>query len=227
MSARSPEDRLGNLEREMQHLRSAMGGIASFEAFTTVDFFVFTGGKQPTRQTDGAIGFDAYARAIVDPASKPSPDNPLRRSLGDFYKRHRNWRDDLDPQIMDWVVDDPNDDSKYSVDLPPGQRLMVGLGIATRMEFPLLYWVAPRSGFAARGITVANSPGTVDPDYRGEAGALVENNSDTMFNISHEMRIVQLLFSIAMIPNLREVRAHTELGETNRGAGGFGSTGKH
>ncbi|MDB5160407.1 MAG: deoxyuridine 5-triphosphate nucleotidohydrolase [Candidatus Saccharibacteria bacterium] len=221
------EKRFKFVESELEHLRHAMGDIASFEVFTRTNFFVFPGGLEPTRQTSGAIGFDAYARAIVDPLSKPIGDDPLRRSLGDFNKIGPDWKDQVDPTIQDWVVDDESDPTKYSVDLPEGERLMVGLGIATEMEFPLFYWVAPRSGYASRGITVANSPGTVDPDYRGEAGALIENNSNEPFNVSHQQRIVQLLFGIAMIPELHKVTSHRDLSSSDRGAGGFGSTGKH
>jgi dUTP pyrophosphatase len=221
------EQRLQFVENELGYLRQSMGGIASFQAFTQTKFFVFEGGKQPTRQTSGAIGFDAYARAIVDPGSKPAEGEHLRRSLGDFRKIGDDWKDHVDPKIADWLADDESDPTKYSVNLPEGERLMIGLGIATQMEFPLFYWVAPRSGYASRGITVANSPGTVDPDYRGEAGALIENNSNEPFNISHNQRIVQLLFGVAMIPDLVQVQRHEDLGSSERGAGGFGSTGKH
>lgn len=226
MSAEKLEDRVDRIDRELECLRRALGGIASFETLTAVDFFVFPGGKRPVRQTEGAIGFDAFARAIVDPLSKPTEQDPLRRSIGDFQKiGGKKWLDNVDPSIQEWVVDDEHDEHRYAVNLPPGERLMVGLGIATKMEYPMFYWVAPRSGFASRGITVANSPGTVDPDYRGEAGALIENNSTEDFNICHHMRVVQLLFSVAMIPDLREVAEHSDLGLTGRGAGGFGSTG--
>jgi len=212
---------------ELGHLRHAMGDIASFEVFTQAKFFVFPGGREPTRQTLGAIGFDAYARAIVDPDSKPTGSNPLRMPLGDFAKiGGRNWQKHIHPSIRDWAVDDEINETKYAINLPVGEQLMVGLGIATEMQFPLFYWVAPRSGYASKGITVANSPGTVDPDYRGEAGALIKNNSKEPFNISHTQRVVQLLFGIAMIPELLEVTSHEELSSTKRGAGGFGSTGK-
>ncbi len=220
------EARLDRAESELEFLRHALGMVATLEAFTAAEIFVFPGGKLPQRQTEGAIGFDAYARAIVDPASKPSAQNPLRRTVADF-NRIDGWEDLLDSSVQDWIVEDPNDPGKYAVALPPNERLMVGLGFATSMEFPMYYWVAPRSGYAARGITVANAPGTVDPDYRGEAGALVENNSRDYFVITSGMRIVQLIFGLALIPEFRTVGKHSQLAPTTRAAGGFGSTGTH
>lgn len=220
------EGRVERTEAELSHLRQVLGGIATLEAFRSTQVYVFPGGKLPQRQTEGAIGYDAYARAIVDPASKPTADNPLRRTIADF-NRNDGWEGQLDESVRDWIVADPTDADKYAVALPPHERLMVGLGFATGMEFPMYYWVAPRSGYASRGITVANAPGTVDPDYRGEAGALVENNSKEDFVITGGMRIVQLIFGLALIPELKEVSAHDQLPLTARAAGGFGSTGTH
>ena len=222
----SIEARLRSVESELSSLREAIGSIATLRALSEVDIHTFPGGKEPVRQTEGAIGFDAYSRAIVDPYSKPTPENPLRRTIADFEKTP-DWRDKIDTSVQDWIIKDDTNEDKYAVALPPSERLMVGLGFATKMEYPMFYWVAPRSGYAAKGITVANSPGTVDPDYRGEAGALIENNSNKEFVISHNMRVVQVIFSLALIPSINRVDAHEELGGTNRGAGGFGSTGTH
>lgn len=221
------EARLTDTEAELAFFREALGSVATLGAFTDVEFYVFPGGQLPVRQTELAIGYDAYARAVVDPLSKPRDDNPLRRTMADFDKKQDGWESRLDDKLHDWLVDDPINEDQYAVSLPPGERLMVGLGYATSMAFPLLYWVAPRSGYAARGITVANSPGTVDPDYRGEAGALVENNSENDFVITRNMRIVQVIFMLAMIPGQKVVPTHDQLGPTGRGVGGFGSTGTH
>ncbi|CAN5611135.1 hypothetical protein BH23PAT2_BH23PAT2_06470 [soil metagenome] len=222
----SIESRVYMLELELSHLRRSIGDIATIGALTDVDVHTFPNGAKPVRQTEGAIGFDAYSRAVVDPTSKPSADNPLRSTLADFQKT-RDWKSKVHESLHEWAVEDTADKRKYAIALPPSNRLMVGLGFATMMEFPMFYWVAPRSGYAAKGITVANSPGTVDPDYRGEAGALIENNSETDFIISHNMRVVQVIFSLALIPSLNSVDSHSELDDTTRGAGGFGSTGTH
>jgi dUTP pyrophosphatase len=225
----SPEQRLQRMEYEIDAQHQLFGRIDSFGDLLNPNVFVFDGGRVPSPQSDEAVGYDAYARAIVDPLSKPSADNPLRRPIGDFVKEGKNWQNELDPTIRDWAVDDEADERKYAVNLPHGERLMIGLGIATGMNFPLYSWVAPRSGYASRGITVSNSPGTIDPDYRGEGGALIQNFSTDKsdFHISHNMRIVQLLFAVAVMPQFTIVDQHSELGETRRGAGGFGSTGKH
>lgn len=93
------------------------------------------------------------------------------------------------------------------------------------MPFPMFYWVAPRSGLAARwGITVTNAPGTVDPDYRGEAGVLVYNGNNHPFLLRKDMRIAQVIFQTALIPAF-EVADYNQLSQTTRGTKGFGSTG--
>lgn len=163
-----------------------------------VDIHVLPGGQMPIRKTDGAIGYDACIRAIVSPWDM-DPENPLlRKTLN------------TDPKFV----------------LRPGKRVTVGLGFVTRMPFPLFYWVAPRSGLASKhGISITNAPGTVDPDYRGEAGAVVQNNGEQDFILERGMRIVQILFMWACIPVFKEILTHDELLDTERGAGGFGSTG--
>jgi dUTP pyrophosphatase len=107
--------------------------------------------------------------------------------------------------------------------LQPGQRLVVGSGWAT--EFPPEWelQVRSRSGMAGRGITVANAPGTVDSDYRGELAALLVNNSAEPYLIEPGDRIAQILFARVPVAVLVEV---DELSETARGTGGFGSTGR-
>ncbi len=68
-------------------------------------------------------------------------------------------------------------------------------------------------------------PGTVDPDYRGEAGVLVLNNNNHPFLLKKDMRIAQIIFQTAIIPKLVELPSYEELSTTKRGSGGFGSTG--
>lgn len=217
---------VAKLKREHASLLKIFGGVASLSVFESVKIHIFDGGKLPEAKTDGAIGYDAYARAVVDPLSKTTPESPLRRTIADFHK-DEGYKRRVDRRVRRWMTDDPNDPDKYAIALPKGKRAMVGLGFATEMSFPQFYWVAPRSGYAAKGITVSNSPGTVDPDYRGEAGALIENRSNDHFLITHHMRIIQGIFQLACMPTLVPVEAHHELEATERGAGGFGSTGTH
>ena len=103
--------------------------------------------------------------------------------------------------------------------LKPLQRAIVKTGLF--IELPIGYeaQVRPRSGLAAKkGVTVLNSPGTIDADYRGEIGVILVN----LFTIEHGERIAQLVIAKHERAVWEEVE---ELGETSRGAGGFGSTG--
>jgi hypothetical protein len=149
-------ERLQDVEKEMAALRRCLGSIASFDDLTNVDVYTFPEGEKPVRQTAGAIGFDSFSRAIVDPRSKPTAEDPLRRTMADFQLVD-DWESRIDPSIRGWVVDEEPDKKTYGISLPPGERLMVGLGFATRMQYPMYYWVTPRSGFAAKGITVSTA----------------------------------------------------------------------
>src|SRR5690554_2829269 len=118
-------------------------------------------------------------------------------------------------------------DLRACVDAPstlkPMQRTIVKTGLF--IELPIGYeaQVRPRSGLAAKkGITVLNSPGTIDADYRGEIGVILINLSNEDFIVEHGERIAQLVIAKHERAVWEEVDA---LGETSRGAGGFGSTG--
>jgi dUTP pyrophosphatase len=107
--------------------------------------------------------------------------------------------------------------------LKPLERSIVGTGLF--IELPIGYeaQVRPRSGLAAKkGITVLNTPGTIDADYRGEIGVILVNLSNEDFVIENGERIAQLVISKHERAEWVEVN---ELSETSRGAGGFGSTG--
>ncbi|WP_109466234.1 dUTP diphosphatase [Albibacillus kandeliae] len=108
--------------------------------------------------------------------------------------------------------------------LSPGQRALVPTGL--RLEIPEGYEVQirPRSGLALKhGITLPNSPGTIDCDYRGPLGVIVMNAGDAPFTVTHGERIAQMVVA----PVLRAAFDLVDsLGDTARGAGGFGSTGR-
>ncbi len=109
--------------------------------------------------------------------------------------------------------------------IKPLQRVLVPTGLF--MEIPEGYegQVRPRSGLAIKsGITVLNTPGTIDADYRGEVKIILINLSDTDFTISSGDRIAQIIF--AKCEQMEVVNVET-LSETERGAGGFGHTGKN
>ena len=110
-----------------------------------------------------------------------------------------------------------------SLIIPPGGRATVPTGFALALPEGTEAQVRPRSGLAARhGVTVLNSPGTVDADYRGEVLVVLANFGDAPFSVSRGARIAQLVIAPVLRPALREVAT---LDPTSRGSGGFGSTG--
>ena len=115
--------------------------------------------------------------------------------------------------------------SAEDVTLAPGARHAVATGLA--MAIPLGYeiQVRPRSGLALKhGITVPNTPGTIDSDYRGELKVILINHGSEPFPIVRGDRVAQLVLAPVTQAAWREV---AELDDTERGAGGFGSTGGH
>jgi dUTP pyrophosphatase len=107
--------------------------------------------------------------------------------------------------------------------LEPGSRVLVPTGIAIELPDGFEAQVRPRSGLALRhGISLVNSPGTIDSDYRGEIGVIVINHGTEPFALRCGERIAQLVFAAFARASLVEV---AELGETVRGGGGFGHTG--
>ncbi|OIR09040.1 deoxyuridine 5'-triphosphate nucleotidohydrolase [mine drainage metagenome] len=107
--------------------------------------------------------------------------------------------------------------------LAPGARALVPTGLAIALPEGYEAQVRPRSGLAARqGVTVLNSPGTIDADYRGEVKVILINHGSETFTVTHGMRIAQMVVA----PVVRAVWEDcAELPGSDRGAGGFGSTG--
>lgn len=107
--------------------------------------------------------------------------------------------------------------------LEPGDIRLVSTGLVMELPDNLECQVRPRSGLALRhGITLPNSPGTIDPDYRGELKIIMQNTGTESVLIARGERIAQLVFSRFEAPVVQEVQ---ELSSTQRGEGGFGSTG--
>ncbi|MDA9020310.1 dUTP diphosphatase [Flavimaricola sp.] len=114
-------------------------------------------------------------------------------------------------------------DQRTGVEIPPGARALVPTGIAVAVPAGYEMQLRPRSGLALKhGITLPNSPGTIDSDYRGPLGVIVMNAGATPFHICHGDRIAQAV--IAPVVQASFVVAR-ELDKTDRGGGGFGSTG--
>lgn len=109
------------------------------------------------------------------------------------------------------------------LDLAPGARAVVPSGIAIALPEGYEAQVRPRSGLAAKhGVTVLNSPGTIDADYRGEVGVVLINLGGETFRIERGMRIAQMVLAAVSVIVWSEVE---QLPDSGRGEGGFGSTG--
>jgi dUTP pyrophosphatase len=114
---------------------------------------------------------------------------------------------------------------KKPVLLKPLQRVLVPTGLYIELPVGFEAQVRPRSGLAVKhGITVLNTPGTIDADYRGEIKVILVNLSEEEFEIRNGERIAQMVISEHARAEWKEVGA---LNETSRGAGGFGHTGRH
>lgn len=118
-------------------------------------------------------------------------------------------------------------DLAAAVDTPlviePRGRALVPTGLAIALPAGYEAQIRPRSGLAARhGITLPNSPGTIDADYRGEIKIILVNLGDEAFEITRGMRIAQMVVAPVVTAEFEEVEA---LEDTERGSGGFGSTG--
>jgi dUTP pyrophosphatase len=121
--------------------------------------------------------------------------------------------------------------SALDIELPPGQRALVPTGIAVAIPHGMVGLIHPRSGLAARvGLSIVNSPGTIDAGYRGEIKvALINLDSQEPIIVHRGDRIAQLLVQRVELPELVEVTSFDEAGlaDTSRGDGGHGSSGGH
>lgn len=114
-----------------------------------------------------------------------------------------------------------------SVVLKPMERMIVPTGLYMEIPVGLEGQVRPRSGCAVKqGLTVINAPGTIDSDYRGEVGVSIINLSTEDQEIKDGERIAQMVITAYSFMSFVEVQSVEELSQTERGAGGFGHTGK-
>ena len=109
--------------------------------------------------------------------------------------------------------------------LQPGERTVVATGIALAIPRGYEAQVRPKSGRAAKeGLSIVNSPGTIDADYRGEVGVIAINLGNEVIKIEQGQKVAQMVFNQVEEALFEEVK---ELEDTKRGDGGFGSTGLH
>lgn len=184
-----------------------------------VKCFVLPGGLAPMIQMDDSVGFDVHARAIVSKYEMCEKEPRLRKTLFDFKTKPAG------PDLVD-NVRYQKETGEYVYVLNPNERILVGVGAAFDLPLTLFQWLTPRSGSATKlSVTLGNAPGTIDPGYHGEAGALIVNHSDKEYILERNARIGQLLYQPTCIPSIVYVESLDELGESKRGSGGFGSTG--
>ncbi|MGM0608167.1 MAG: dUTP diphosphatase [Candidatus Muiribacteriota bacterium] len=109
------------------------------------------------------------------------------------------------------------------VEIPPGEYRMISTGFSLQIPHGYEVQIRPRSGLAAKyGVTVLNSPGTIDSDYRGEVKVILINHGNKKFIVKDKMRVAQMIFAKVQ----RGVFIETgDLTDTKRGEGGFGHTG--
>jgi len=113
--------------------------------------------------------------------------------------------------------------AEAEVTLQPGEIRLVGTGLVMELPEGVECQVRPRSGLALKhGVTLPNSPGTIDPDYRGELRIIMQNLGSAPVKLARGERIAQLVFARFEVPEIEEAE---RVSETARGTGGFGSTG--
>lgn len=114
---------------------------------------------------------------------------------------------------------------KEPITILPGKRALIPTGLVMAIPSGYEGQVRPRSGLALKhGVTVLNSPGTIDSDYRGEVKVLLINHGEEAFVVKRGERVAQLVIaSVVQVP----LHVVAEVDETERGEGGYGSTGRH
>ena len=115
------------------------------------------------------------------------------------------------------------EDEKGVIVIKPNEIKKIHTGIILELPDGFESQIRPRSGFALKGITIPNSPGTVDSDYRGELIVILQNLGQEDFIVEHSMRVAQVVIVPFFQFNFSETEA---LSSTERGSSGFGSTGK-
>ena len=144
---------------------------------------------------------------IVNKSSNPLPTYSTEYSAGMDLRAN--------------LKDEKGNDEVISI--APGERALIPIGLYIQLPYGYEGQIRPRSGLALKyGITVLNTPGTIDADYRGEIGVCLINHGNDTFDVHHGDRIAQIVFAQVEQATLVEV---SELVNTKRGDGGFGHTG--
>lgn len=183
-----------------------------------------------------------------------SKDKNLNETMDDLYVNLKNLGKekynklkplfDIKPMLdIDFINESKNPNPEYATDgasgfdlranleygpitLKPLERRLIPTGLFFAIPLGYELQVRPRSGLALKsGVTVLNTPGTVDSDYRGEVGIILINLSDKEFTVEHSNRIAQGVIAKSEAKNHYNLTQKENLDETDRNTGGFGSTG--
>lgn len=168
-----------------------------------IKIHVLPGGRMPELGSDGASGFDVFARNIQDDERRDPRNENLRLPLWDFAQR-------------------------TIYELKSKKSVLVGIGVAFEMPPYVGCLIIARSGQTSkknRPIEIVNSPSWIDPDFRGEAGIRVKNISRRIFRIEHGMKLAQAIFIPTITPRFIPVGSLQELSPTRRSGDGLGSSG--
>lgn len=186
----------------------------------SIKMFVLPGGKRPERKSKGAAAYDVFARAIVSPyVEDQEPKNQnLRRTILDFFNMPEDWK------MAKKCHHNPVGRYNLVYRMEPDELVFIGLGFVTEMPDWMCYRTENRSGLASKKILIYSSKIT-DSDYRGEAIEPLYNGSGAPFDLTYGMRIGQIKFESVVHPNIITVDSYGGLSATDRGGGGFGSTG--
>ena len=223
-----------HLERSLKQARAGCTGTPAEHAQRTgmtVDDFLSTGlgGDPNTVKALGAHLQDSMRNMILPHRNNWDTAVDLK-FLDPNVKVKYAKEGDAAFDLMAVTIRDPQDNDvepawpQMTFWLQPGQHVLIGTGIAMKLPIGLAGLVTPRSGLAKKlRVSVVNTPGLIDSGYTGEIGVLLENRGNEPFEIKQYDRIAQYLIVPAITPVFRVV---DDLEHTERGASGFGSTGK-
>ncbi len=175
----------------------------------------------PKYETEQSAGID-MAACLTRPCKEILSDGSKRKFLVVDKGGHGHHRHHFGEETTPDIIIAPNGVKALTLVMKPNETVMIPLGWVAEFGAAFVLNIHVRSSVGLRGLILANCTGIVDPDYRGELFACLWNRTDTNIEIKHGQRVVQgvmLAFNQAIVTEAKEVS------ETDRGSGGFGSTG--
>ena len=224
----TPADMIDLLIQQNADLTTRVAALEAFAGGMAINQAKILLGENaiiPSRSTPGAAAYDLFARAIVDPTVKVTPEEPWRPNIADFMLT-RGWQNRLGPGIEQTQIKrHPEINNQYKVIVEPGVSFNIGPGFVLEIPEPAYLDIAGRSGLTNSRFDVTSGR-IIDPDYRAEVTVRLTNNGKETQYIFLGMRFAQMVISRALTPELILVSNPSDLSRTNRGGGGLGSTGK-